>query len=59
MVGERECEQLAIDALLQARIQDGEDDFDPGAQVAIHPVGTAEPDFLVAAVGKVKDAAVL
>ena len=41
------------------RVADGEDDFAALEEVARHPVGGAEIDFVVAAVGEVEDAGVL
>lgn len=40
-------------------LQNGERDFDPSKEIAVHPVGAGEEDPVVAVVQEVKDPAVL
>src|SRR5271168_2759329 len=47
------------DAMANLRIAYGEDNLAAFKEVAGHPVGTPAVDFVVAAVGKIKNAAVL
>ena len=48
-----------MDAGLGGGVADREDDFAALEEIAGHPVGGAEIDFVVAAVGEVEDARVL
>ena len=58
-VGEVGGQDLVVDAGLDGGIADGEDHFAAFEEIARHPVGRAEVDFVVAAVGEVEDAGVL
>ena len=58
-VGEVGGQNFVVDAGLGGGIADGEDDFAALEEIARHPVGRAEIDFVVAAVGEVEDARVL
>ena len=58
-VGEIGGENFVVDAGAGGGVADGEDDFAALEEVAGHPVGGAEVDFVVAAVGEVEDAGVL
>ena len=58
-VGEVRGQDLVVDAGFGGRVADGEGDFAALEEIARHPVGRAEVDFVVAAVGEVEDAGVL
>ena len=58
-VGEIGGKDLVVDAGFDGGIADGEGDFAAFEEIARHPVGGAEVDFVVAAVGEVEDAGVL
>ena len=58
-VGQIGGKNFVVDARLDGRVADREDDFAALEEIARHPVGRAEVDFVVAAVGEVEDAGVL
>src|ERR1700733_2840701 len=58
-VSQISAKDLVADAMANLRITYGEDDLAAFKEIARHPVGTAAIDFVLAPVGKIKDAAVL
>src|SRR5580698_5608332 len=58
-VGKIGRQNLVVDASPCGRVADGEYDLAALEEIARHPVGGAEIDFVIAAVGEVEDAGVL